>query len=55
MTDEQAQEAYKKLKKIDEFAKGLGVIIYKINISMEIGGQKYEVETPIFGNKKVTE
>ncbi len=41
LTQEQCQEQYNKLKKIDEYAKSLGFTIYGITAEMDINGDKY--------------
>ena len=35
MTEKQAQEQYAKLKKIDEYAKSLGMTIYRVDYGFE--------------------
>lgn len=51
MTDEQAQEQYNKLKKIDKYAKTLGITIYNIEASFIVHDKEFHLKTPIFENK----
>ena len=40
LTDKQVKEIHKKLKQIDEVAKSLGLTVYRIDIGVDIEGEK---------------